>query len=664
LATQTDCPKSTIPWEAFKMSKYYLSLFQPIKIGSLTLKNRLVVPPMGTGFAAEDGTVTDRLINYHEARAKGGFALITMEVTAVDGIEGKGSAHQLSIFDDRFIPGFKRLVDRIHDAGAKVGVQLYHPGRVTLPAYIGGLQPVGPSSVPDPVWHQDTRELTVQDIAQLVESFAQGARRAKEAGFDIVELHGAHGYLISQFMSGYANKRTDEYGGGFDGFIRFPVEIIRRVRQLVGPDFPVFFRISGDELVPMGRTVTESVEAAKRLIQEGVNVIDVSIGVMESSAVTSAPPDMEQGFNAVMAAAFKKALSVPVIAVGRINDPDIAEEIISSGKADLVAIGRQSLTDPEWPNKIAEGRKDDIVKCISCNEGCIEGLAIWRRPMITCVQNLALGKEAEYVSPHTSKRKKVLIAGGGPAGMEAARTATLWGHEVILYEKDKALGGQVNIAVIPPKKDIYKEVTASRVKAIKELGVEIHLGEELSPDIVKQIAPDVLIIATGSKPLVPKISGIDRKNVITAAEALREAHVGDKVVVVGGGLVGCETADYLAQQGKEVTIVEMLRHTARDIGPAARYFLRRRLAEKGIKILTSTTVEEVIDGGVRVKSGEGSQLLSPVDTVVLATGAESVNELGPAAKGIVPEVYVIGDAAKPGKIMAAVEQAAELARQL
>jgi len=646
------------------MSKYYSSLFRPVKINGMRLKNRLVVPPMGTGFAEEDGSVSDRLIKYHEARAKGGFGLITLEVTAVDGVEGKGSLHQLSIFDDRFIPGLKRLVDRLHNAGAKVGIQLYHPGRVTLPAILGGLRPVAPSPIPDPIWRQAPRELTIQDIKRLVELFAQGARRAKESGFDAIELHGAHGYLISQFMSGYANKRTDEYGGGFEGFIRFPVEIIRRIRQLVGPDFPIFFRISGDELVPMGRTVTESVEVAKRLVQEGVNVIDVSIGVMESSAVTSAPPDMEQGFNAGMAAAFKKALSVPIIAVGRINDPDIAEEIVGSGKADLVAIGRQSLTDPDWPNKVAKGQKNDIVKCISCNEGCIEGIVIWGRPMITCVQNLALGKEAEYASPRASKRKRVLIAGGGPAGLEAARTAALWGHKVILYEKDTALGGQINLAVIPPKKDIYNEVTLSRAKAIKELGVEVHLGRELTPDIVRQIAPDVLIIATGSKPLVPKISGVDRKNVIASAEALRGANVGDKVVVVGGGLVGCETADYLAQQGKEVTIVEMLRHTARDIGPAARYFLRRRLAEKGIKILTSTTVEEIVEGGIKVSSGEGSHFLGPVDAVVIATGAESVNELGPKVKGIVPEIYVIGDAAKPGKILAAVEQAAELARKL
>jgi len=646
------------------MGKDYASLFQPININGLQLKNRLVVPPMGSGFAAEDGSVTDRLISYHEARARGGFAFITLEVTAVDGEEGKGSKTQLSIFDDSFIPGFKRLVDRVHAAGAKVSVQLYHPGRATLPPYIGNRPVVAPSPIPDPIWRQEPRELTIDDIQKLVEEFAQGARRAKEAGFDAVELHGAHGYLISEFMSGYANKRTDEYGGGFEGFVRFPVEIIRRARQLVGPDFPIFFRISGDELIPLGRGVAESVEMAKRLVQEGVNVIDVSIGVMESSFLTSAPAEMEQGFNAAMTAEFKKALNVPIIAVGRINEPDVAKEIISSGKADLVAIGRQSLTDPEWPNKVAAGRTDDIVKCISCNDGCIEGIVTWLRPSITCVQNLALGKEAEYASPRAPKQKKVLIAGGGPAGLEAARTAALWGHRVILYEKDKALGGQANIAAVPPNKDVYKEVVLSRDKAIKELGVEVHMGEELTPDIVKQIAPDVLIIATGSRPLVPDIPGIGNKNVITSAEVLKGAKVGGKVVVVGGGLVGCETADYLAQQGKQVTIVEMLRRTAQDIGPAARYFLRRRMKEKEIKILTSTTVEEIVEGGVRVKTDEGSQVLGPVDTVVLATGAKSVNEMEPVVKEIVPEVHVIGDACKPGKILAAVEQAADLARKL
>ncbi len=646
------------------MNKRYSVLFHPIEINGLHLKNRLVVPPMGTGFASEDGSVSERLIQYHEARARGGFGLIILEVTAVDGVEGKGSLHQLSIYDDRFIPGFKKLVERVHNAGAKVGIQLYHPGRVTSPAVIGGRLPVGPSPLPDPIWRQPTRELTIEEIKGLVEAFAQSARRAKEAGFDMVELHGAHGYLICQFMSAYANKRTDEYGGGFEGFVRFPVEIVRRIRQLVGPDFPVSFRISAEERVTGGRTLPESIEMAKRLVKEGVDVIHVSTGVMESSAFVSAPPDMEEGFNAGAAAAFKKALAVPVIAVGRIHTPQVAADIISSGKADMVAIGRQSLADPEWPNKVAMGREGDIVRCLSCNEGCIEGIAIWGRQSITCVQNPALGREAEYAAPRASRRRKVLIAGGGPAGLEAARTAALWGHKVVLYEKEKVLGGQVNIAVIPPMKDIYKEVTISRAKAIKQLGVKVHPGKKLIPEITKKESPDVLIIATGSRPLIPNIAGIDRNNVVTASEVLKGAKVGERVVVVGGGLVGCETADYLAQQGRQVTIVEMLRHTARDIGPAARYFLRRRMAEKGIKIMTLTTVEEVTDDGVKVRSEQGTQILSPVDTVVLATGAEPVNELESAVKGFVPEVYVVGDAAKPGKILAAVEQAAEVARRL
>lgn len=646
------------------MDGKYAVLFEPIEISGLHLKNRLVVPPMGTGFANEDGTVSERLIQYHEARARGGFGLIILEVTAVDGVEGKGSLHQLSIYDDRFIPGFRRLVERIHDAGARVGVQLYHPGRVTSPAVIGGRQPVGPSPVPDPIWRQPVRALTVEEIQRLVEAFAQGARRAKEAGFDLVELHGAHGYLICQFMSAYANRRTDEYGGGFEGFVRFPIEIVRRIRQLVGSDFPVSFRISAEERVPNGRTLTESVQMAKRLVEEGVNIVHVSTGVMESSAFVSAPPDMEEGFNAEAAAAFKKALPVPVIAVGRIHTPEVAADIIGSGKADMIAIGRQSLADPEWPNKVAAGRVDEIVRCLSCNEGCIEGLVTWGRPSITCVQNLALGREAEYAAPHVVKKKKVLVAGGGPAGLEAARTAALWGHRVVLYEKERVLGGQVNIAVIPPTKEIYKEVIRSRARAIKELGVEVHMGEQVTPGVVKKVSPDVLIIATGSQPLIPRIPGVDRSNVVTAAEVLRGAKVGERVIVVGGGLVGCETADYLAQLGKQVTIVEMLRHTARDIGPAARYFLRRRMTEKGIKIMTSTTVEEITGDGVRVRSEQGTQVLSPVDTVVLATGAEPVNELAQAVQGLVPEVYVVGDAAKPGKILAAVEQAAEIARKL
>ena len=638
-----------------------MKLFQPVNIGKMELKNRLVVPPMGTGFSAPDGTVTDRLIEYHEARARGGFGLIIVEVTAIDPL-GKGSPSELGIWDDKFIPGLSRLAERVHAAGAKIAIQLHHAGRETFSFSLGGQQAVAPSPIPDPVVREVPRELTVEEIKSLVEAYAQGARRAKESGFDAVELHGAHGYLIAQFMSAYANKRTDKYGGDLEGFLRFPLEILQRVRELVGPDYPILFRISGDEAVPQGRTIEESVVVAKRLVEASVDALHVSVGVYESSHLTSAPPAMEPGFNAAAAATIKAAVSVPVIAVGRIIDPTVAENIISSGKADLVAIGRSSLTDPEFALKAAEGRPDDIVKCLSCNEGCIDRLMM-ADASITCVQNPALGREAEYASAGAMKAKKVVVAGGGPAGLEVARTAALWGHKVTLYEKKDSLGGQVILAALPPTKEIWLEVVRSRVKDLQRLGVEIKLGCELTPQMIKELSPEVLIVATGSAPLSPDVPGIDRDNVVTAQDVLNGAPVGSRVVVVGGGLVGCETADYLAQQGKDVTVVEMLRRTAQDISPGARYFLRRRLKEKNVKMLTSTPVKAITGDGVVISPESGERTLGPVDTVVLATGARSVNDLA-AVKEFVPEVYVIGDAASPGKVLQAVQQATEVAQKL
>jgi 2,4-dienoyl-CoA reductase-like NADH-dependent reductase (Old Yellow Enzyme family) len=436
------------------MQDKYQVLFQSIKINKLEIKNRLSVPPMATGFAADGGGVSDRLIKYHEARARGGFGLIVVEVTAVDRERGLGSGHQLCLHDDSLVPGFSKLADAVHKYGARIAVQLFHPGRCTFPFLINDRQPIAPSAVPDPIVRQAPQALTVSEIKDLVEKFAQAARRAKEAGCDAAEIHGAHGYLVAEFMSAYANKRADEYGGGQDGFLRFPLEIVRRTRELVGPDFPLLFRISGEEAVPLGRTVPESIEMMKSLVAAGIDAVDVSIGVYESGDLTSAPPDMPQGFNAGTSFQFKQSIEVPVLVTGRINDPAVAAEIIGSGKADIVHIGRQSLTDPDWPVKICEGRDKDIVKCLSCNEGCIEGLAFWLRPSITCVQNLALGREQEYSRPKVADPRKVVVAGAGPGGLEAARTAALRGHRVILYEKEGYMGGQIKLASIPPSKAV------------------------------------------------------------------------------------------------------------------------------------------------------------------------------------------------------------------
>jgi 2,4-dienoyl-CoA reductase-like NADH-dependent reductase (Old Yellow Enzyme family)/thioredoxin reductase len=646
------------------MPESYSALFQPVKIGKMELKNRLVVPPMGTGFANDDGSVSEQLIQYHERRAMGGFSLIIVEVSAVDAEHGLGSKHQLRINEDRLIPGFKKLADTVHKYGTKLAVQLYHPGRSTFPFFLDGKAPVAPSEVPDPIMRQVPHALTIDEIKDLVEKFAQGARRVKEAGCDAAEFHGAHGYLISEFMSAYANKRTDEYGGGLEGFLRFPLEIIKRSRELVGPDFPLLFRISADEMVELGRTVPESIEMMKRLVAAGINAVDVSIGVPESSHYTSAPPDMQQGYNAERSVKFKQALNVPILVAGRINDPAVAEDIIKSGKADLVHIGRQSLADPDWPTKVEQGRIQDIVQCLSCNEACIEGLAIWLRPSITCVQNLAVGREGQYAQPKTAKPRNVLIAGGGPGGLEAARTAALRGHRVTLYEKDGYLGGQTKLVAIPPSKAVYQDVTRSRIAAIKELGVDIHVGKALTIDKIQELKPDVLIIATGSESAIPNIPGIDHKNVISARKALCTEVAGESILVIGGGLVGCETADYLAGHGKKVTIVEMLKSTAKDIGPAARFFLRKRLKENQVTIMTRTTVKSVADDGVLLETPDGEKKVGPFDIIVMATGATPIRDLEEKARSIVPEVYVIGDAAKPGKILAAVEQGAETALKL
>jgi 2,4-dienoyl-CoA reductase-like NADH-dependent reductase (Old Yellow Enzyme family)/NADPH-dependent glutamate synthase beta subunit-like oxidoreductase len=645
------------------MADKYPVLFQPVKIGKIEIKNRLSIPPMGTNFGTGDGIVTQRHLEYYEERAKGGFGLIITEMITVDRETGLRAPKLLCVHNDAMIPGISKLVDTVHKHGASIIVQIVHPGRVTKPAFIGGKAPLAPSPIPDPHEKSMPREMTATDIKDQVEKFASAALRVKQAGCDGVELHGAHAYLVSQFMSAYANKRTDEYGGGFEGFLRFPLEIVTAMRKAVGPDFPILFRISSEENAPGGRQVPESIEMMKRLVAAGVDAVDISRGVPETPQFLHASAAMPMGFNANIAAQFKKALNVPVLVTGRINKPAIASDIIKSGKADIVHIGRQSMTDPAWPTKAREGREEDIVACISCNEACIDALGLWPRPFVTCVQNLQVGREARYAQPKTNKPKKVLVAGGGPGGMEAARTAAMRGHNVTLFEKEKALGGQIKYVAIPPDKDIYQEVARSRIKALKDLNVDTRLGEELTVDKIKEMKPDVLIVATGSVPAVLPIPGIDRKNVMSARQALTSKVAGRNVLIIGGGLVGCETADYLTGKGKNVTVVEMLDHVSRDIDPAALYFLMKRLTEKKVTILTGTKVVSIGDGVIAESAG-GKKDLGRFDTVVQAVGAGAVNTLEEQARGIVPEVYVLGDAAKPGKILAAVDAAAELALQI
>ncbi len=644
------------------MENKYSSLFKPVKIGNLELKNRLVVPPIGTLFCGFDGHICGRVIDFHRARAKGGWGLIIFEGVAVE-LRGKGGPRQYGIWDDTFIPEYKDLVNAVHANDAKIALQIMHSGRNTSPEINGGEQPVAPSAIADPIIRVEPKELSKIEISGIVESFAKAALRAKEAGFDAVEVHGGHGYLISEFMSGYANKREDEYGGSIEGFARFPQEIIKGIKEAVGDDYPVFFRISANEGVKDGRDVKGSIELLKIIIKEGVDAVHASVGIYESSFLTMASAYLEKGFNVDAASSIKENVNVPVIAVGRIHSPDLAEDIISTGKADMIAVGRQSVADPDWPIKVKENRIQDIVSCLSCNEGCL-GRA-WNVKSISCVQNPAAGREDEYANiKKTKNRKKVLVVGGGPAGLEAARTAALYGHDVILYEKNGQLGGKVLLASLPDHKKIYGNVIISRERDLLSSGGKIELGKEVTRDVVEKISPGVLIIATGSKPVIPDIPGIDNDNVVTAIEVLKGAAVGQKAVIIGGGIVGCETAELLAGEGKNVTIIEMERHIAKDISPAARVFLFKFLKENNVKIIASSTVKKIKDDGLVIVTGDKEEMLTKFDNIIIAVGAKPDEGLYSQVSDLVDDIYIIGDAEKPGKILQAVLRASDVARSL
>jgi 2,4-dienoyl-CoA reductase (NADPH2) len=625
-------------------------LFTPINIGKMEVKNRLVMPALTTGFTF--GEVNDQLKNYFVARAKGGVGLIVVGITSVE----PGTDYVISVSDDKFIPGLRDLAKSIHSYGTKTAMQLWHPGRYEF-TFITGRQSVSSSDVTPPILsRQKPIPLTIPEIEKLEDNFAQGAKRVKEAGFDAVEFICSAGYLFSQFLSPTTNKRKDKYGGNLENRMRFILEIIEKTIDVVGKDFPVMCRISGDELIPGGNTLKEATVIAQKLENAGVKAFNVTAGWHESR-VPMITMDVPRGGYVYLAEGIKKALKgteARVIASNRINNPLLAEQILREGKADMISMGRPLVADPELPNKAREGRFDEIVTCVACNQGCMDNL--FGGSPITCMVNPLVGREGEIEINPVERSRRVLVVGGGPAGMKAAQIAAMRGHQVTLCEKGDRLGGQLNLASVAPGREELDTIVECLSVQLKKLGVKVQLREEVTPSLVATLKPDVVILAMGAAPIIPNIPGVDLPNVSQAWDILAGRDVpGKNVVVVGGGGVGCYAAHYLVTRGKKVTVLEMLDKTARDVGISNRWILRNNLQKGGVKTFTSTKVERISEKEVSaIKNGERLTLLA--DSVVLAVGSKPNKSLAEAIKEKIPEIYEIGDCVEPRKAIQAIHE--------
>ena len=630
------------------------------QIGSLELKNRMIMPAMGSRHGTSDGKVNEELIEYYAARARGGFGLIIVEFTCIDPV-GRALPGQLMADTDECIEGFQLLTNRIHEEGGKVFLQLQHSGRQTV-SYFTGSQPVAPSPIPCPVNKELPKELTIEEIQIIIEKFGDAALRAQKAGFDGVEIHGAHGYLPAQFMSSYSNKRLDEYGGDIIGRAKFSMEVIENIKRKCGNDFPISFRISADERVDNGRKPEETAIIAKYLEAAGADAIHVSTGVYASMRYMVAPANVPNGFNLEDTKVIKKSVKVPIIAVGRINDPSLADHIIEEGIADYVALGRASLADPEFPKKVVEGRVDEISPCVGCLTRCGGAPGIDPNDHgVSCMINPFTGHEHFMKIEPTKDKKKIIVVGGGPAGLEMAWIAAARGHEVILYEKNDKLGGQVVPGNVPPAKHELARALKYYIKMCTKYGVDIQLGVNADANTILSKNPDEVILATGATPIIPQIEN-DGITVVQAVDILNgKAYAGNRSLIVGGGMVGLETAEYLLSLNKKATVVEMMEETGAGLNQHIKYFIHRTLKDGEVEVLTNTKVEKLTTDGILASTPSGQIQLKGYDTIILAIGTKAYNPLEEELKSKVKSLHVIGDAVKARRIVDAVEEAARLA---
>ena len=635
-------------------------LFSNFSIKDLQLKNRIVMPALASFLIEDDGSISNDTVEHYRRRAGGGPAMIIMEAHAVSP-EGVVSAHQARIYDDRFIEGLSKIAAVMKSEGAVPAIQIHHGGRQTSIKVIKR-KPLAPSPIPCPAIRGDVEPLTIHGIHEIVQKFGDAAERAKQAGFELIEIHGAHGYLINQFLSKVSNIREDEYGGDTVGRSRFALEIIEEIRRRIGPEFPLSFKISAQEFVPEGLTVTESIEILKLLAKAGVDVVQVSAGNDITPEWICQPMFMKKACLAQSAAQVKKALNIPVMAVGRINDPIIANEVLSKGQADLVCIGRGLLADPDMPNKAREGRLDEIRICIACNT-CME--SIFRKGRIECLVNPMLGREKKTAFIPTQKPKKIMVVGGGPGGLNVAWVAAKRGHEVHVFEKRSSLGGQLLPGSIPGHKKELRSLIRFQKKQIEKFGVRCHLNHEVKTKDIQALNPEVVILATGSLPAIPPVDGIDSAIVLTFEHVLNEVPPPFKqAVIIGGGATGLELALHLTGYGCRVTVVEMLSIIGEGLEAMTKKVLLGKLKENGVKILTETKLMRIESTGVVVSRGNGNKMLIEAERVILATGTRPCNHLYQKAKSLGYEIHQIGDCLEVRNAKAAIYEGAVLGRRI
>lgn len=638
------------------------TLCSPIKVGSLTLKNRMTVSPMGVLHCDDEGFVTQEFIDYWEARAKGGYAYCVTEYTLVSP-EGQPNKDQLAIWDDKYIPGLTKLAEAVHKHNSLIAVELHHAGRGAN-MNITKLQAVGPSPIPDPTIGDVPEEMTREQIYDLIEKFGDGAVRAKKAGIDAVELHGGHGYLICQFFSPFSNKRTDEFGGDIEGRCRFATLILENIKKKCGSDYTVGIRISSHEHMDGALTVQESKAIAMVLEDAGFDYINVSNGNYVqhnySHSVGSVPP----GYNVMAAAEIKKVVKkIPIFAVGRLSDPYLGEAMLRSGDVDVIPLGRGSIADPEYPNKVIEGRIDEISPCILCMQRCQGQAYDMNDSGISCMINPFTGKEGKWKVEPTTAPKKIVVVGGGPGGMQFAWLAAKRGHKVVLFEAQDQPGGQFRAAAVPPAKQSYTKAIKYQLTMCRKFGVDVRFNTEATVELIEAEKPDHVILATGARPSAPPIPGLDKVKWVHAIDVLMgRAKYGDNCLVIGGGLVGCETADFLLEQTKSVTIMEMDDEIALEEHAAPKYFQFKRFEQGGVKVITEAKVTEFIKRGVIYENADDELVtLKGYDTVVMAIGSKPYNPLEDELKAKGMTVNVIGDAVKVRKALHAIYEATELA---